>query len=239
MPEVDAPSFDSDHDASSINRLNALRAAVLGADDGIVSVASIVLGVAGATSSRGTIFTAGLAGLVAGAMSMAVGEYVSVSSQRDTQKAFIAREEGHLKKYPEQEFEELQENYQAKGLTEKTAQEVARELSRRNVLKAHMEVEMGMVGKDLINPIPNTISSFLSFIIGGLIPLLAIILINQSIHLIVTVLAVLLALCITGYVSASFSGASRVRATMRVVLGGALAMLITYSIGHLFGTAVH
>jgi vacuolar iron transporter family protein len=231
--------LDSDNDSTSKNKLNSLRASVLGANDGIVSVASIVLGVAGATNSRGTIFTAGLAGLVAGAMSMAVGEYVSVSSQRDSEQAFIVKEKQDLKQDPEKEFNELANAYQAKGLSAKTAQQVASELTKHDVLGAHLEVEMNLSEDDLVNPVIAAISSLISFTVGGIIPLLAIIIASQSTRLVVTAVAVLLALCVTGYGSAKVGKAPAMRAILRVLIGGALAMLITYSIGRLFGTIIH
>jgi VIT1/CCC1 family predicted Fe2+/Mn2+ transporter len=231
--------FDSDHDSTSKNKLNSLRAAVLGANDGIVSVASIVLGVAGATNSRGTIFTAGLAGLVAGAMSMAVGEYVSVSSQRDSERAFITKEKLDLKQHPQKEFNELAETYQAKGLTAKTAQQVASELTSHDALGAHLEIEMNLSEDDLVNPVLAAISSLVAFAIGGIIPLAIIVITSQSVHLFATVIAVLIALIIIGYASATVGKAPRLRAIARVIIGGALAMLITYGIGRLFGTAIH
>ncbi len=232
-------SLDLDNDSTSKNTLNSLRAAVLGANDGIVSVASIVLGVAGATNSRGTIFTAGLAGLVAGAMSMAVGEYVSVSSQRDSEKAFITREKRDLEQNATKEFEELASAYQAKGLSAKTAHQVANELTAHDVLGAHLEVEMNLSEDDLVNPVVAAISSLVAFTIGGIIPLATIVILNQSIHLIATVIAVLIALCIIGYASAWVGKAPKLRAISRVVIGGAIAMAITYGIGRLFGSAIH
>lgn len=239
MTAENTDNIDSDRDSTSKNKLNSLRAAVLGANDGIVSVASIVLGVAGATNNRGTIFTAGLAGLVAGAMSMAVGEYVSVSSQRDSEKAFIALEKIHLKQHPDVEFNELVDNYQDKGLSAKTARQVASELTSHNAVQAHLEIEMNLEEDDLINPLVAAITSLVAFSIGAIIPLVTIVLASQSIHLIATVIAVIIALIIIGYLSATVGKAPRLRAISRVIIGGALAMLITYGIGRLFGTAIH
>jgi vacuolar iron transporter family protein len=167
--------------------LNRLRAAVLGANDGIVSTSSVVMGVAGATSNTKTIFTAGLAALVAGALSMAVGEYVSVSSQRDAEKSSVA----HL---PHDDFE-------------------------------------------FTNPWHAAIASLVAFTIGGLIPFLAVVIVPGKIKIPVTVLAVLIALILTGIGSATIGGASRLRAVFRVVIGGLIAMAVTYFIGTLFGTA--
>jgi VIT1/CCC1 family predicted Fe2+/Mn2+ transporter len=224
--------------APSNNRLNWLRASVLGANDGIVSTASLVMGVAGATTEKGPIFTAGLAGLVAGALSMAVGEYVSVSSQRDAERAYIAREKRLLKSDPRHELEGLAKVYETKGLSPQTALQVARELTKDDPIKAHLEAEMGLDEADLTNPVHAGFASMVSFSIGALIPLLSIVLVSQNLRVPVTFSAVLVALVITGYLSATAGGASRRRAVLRVVIGGAIAMAITYSIGILFGTAV-
>ena len=236
--------MDSNHSENDIhansgsNNLNRLRAAVLGANDGIVSVASIVLGVAGATTNKGTIFTAGLAGLVAGALSMGVGEYVSVSTQRDTERAFISHEKWELKTKPEQELEELAGMYEAKGVTPKTAQQVAKELTAHDALGAHLDVELNIDQEDLTNPWQAAVASLVSFTIGALIPLLSILLAATHLRFVVTYVAVTVALVLTGYLSATAGGASRRHAVARVVVGGALAMVVTYGIGHVFGTAV-
>jgi VIT1/CCC1 family predicted Fe2+/Mn2+ transporter len=227
-----------DNSRASVASLNRLRAAVLGANDGIVSVSSIILGVAGATNNRGTIFTAGLAGLVAGAFSMGLGEYVSVSSQRDTERAYIAREKRMLKKYPEKEFEELAAIYRNKGLSDKVAHQVATELTAKDAVKAHLEAEFGLDEEDLNNPTQAAFASLVAFTIGGLIPLIAVIVATRNTRVAVTFIAVLIALTITGYLSATVGGASRRKAILRVVLGGALAMAATYIVGRLFGTAV-
>lgn len=226
------------HVTSGGANLNRLRAAVLGANDGIVSVASIVLGVAGATTNKGTIFTAGLAGLVAGALSMGVGEYVSVSTQRDTERAFIRHEAWELKTKPEQELEELAGLYQAKGVSSKTAHQVAKELTSHDALAAHLDVELNIDPEDLTNPWQAAIASLLSFSLGALIPLVSILLAATHLRFAITFAAVTIALLLTGYLSATAGGASRRHAMTRVVIGGWLAMVVTYGIGHLFGTAV-
>ncbi len=233
----------ADGDSKSPNRstnskLNWLRAAVLGANDGIVSVSSIILGVAGATDSRSAIFTAGLAGLVAGALSMGVGEYVSVSSQRDTERAYIRREKRLLKDDPDHELTGLAEVYQTKGLSQKTALQVASELTAKNPLKAHLEAELNLDEDDLNNPWHAAYASLLAFTAGGLIPFVAVLAAAASLRFPVTFVAVLLALTVTGYLSATVGGASRRRAVVRVVLGGAIAMAVTYGIGHLFGAVI-
>lgn len=224
--------------APSNAKLNWLRAAVLGANDGIVSTAALVVGVAGATTNRGAIFTAGLAGLVAGAMSMAVGEYVSVSSQRDTERAYIEREKRLLKRDPKHELEGLAEVYESKGLSPQTALQVSRELTKNDPIKAHLEAEMGLDEEDLTNPWHAGFASMVSFTAGALIPLISVIVASKELRVPVTFAAVLVALMITGYLSATVGGASRRRAMFRVVLGGVLAMLITFGIGKLFGTAI-
>src|SRR5690349_1409230 len=164
------------HSGGTAGRLNWLRAGVLGANDGIVSVAGIVVGVAGATSQRGPIFTAGLAGLVAGAVSMALGEYVSVSSQRDTEHALVAKERRELHESPEEELQELIALYRAKGLSQATARRVAEELTAHDALGAHLDAELGIDPGDLANPRQAAAASALSFTVGALLPLLAVLL---------------------------------------------------------------
>lgn len=217
-------------------RMNWLRAAVLGANDGIVSTAGIVVGVAGATASRGAIGLAGLAGLVAGALSMAAGEYVSVSTQRDTQRALIEKQQHQLETRPEAELEELTEIYRQKGLTEPLARDVARELSESNALEAHLEAELGVDAEDLTNPWHAALASALSFVVGALLPLLMIIAMPEAVRIPLTFGAVVVALAATGAVSARLGGAQAPRAVARNVLGGAAAMAITYLIGSLAGT---
>ncbi|MBC7707928.1 VIT family protein [Polaromonas sp.] len=219
--------------------LNRLRAAVLGANDGIVSVSSIILGVAGATNNRGAIFTAGMAGLVAGALSMAVGEYVSVGSQRDTEDAYIAVEKKRLRTNPEAEFEALAAAYEAKGMTAKTAHLVATELTASDPIKAHIDAELNLDEDDLNSPTQAALASLVAFTAGGIIPLLAVLSVAEHTNRVfVTFGAVLIALTITGYLSATVAKSSRRRAIIRVVIGGALAMTLTYLIGRAFGTAI-
>jgi len=229
---------EQDKQRASNSTLNWLRAAVLGANDGIVSVSSIILGVAGATDTRHTIFIAGLAGLVAGAFSMAVGEYVSVSSQRDTERAYIAKERRRLRDDPDHELEGLADVYMQKGVSASTAQLVARELTAKDPLKAHLETELNLDEEDLNDPVQAAVASMISFTIGGLIPLISVMVATRHTRIAVTFVAVLIALTITGYLSATVGNASRRRAILRVVLGGAAAMALTYLVGHLFGTAV-
>lgn len=218
--------------------LNKLRAAVLGANDGIVSTSSVVMGVAGATSDQKAIITAGLAALVAGALSMAVGEYVSVSSQSDAERAFIEMEKEELKKDPKGELDELKREYMKHGVSEKTAKQVAKELTEKNALRAHLRMHFNIDPDDINNPMQAAIASLLSFTAGGLVPFVAVLFASQSLRIPVTIVAVIGALIVTGLLSATVGGASRVRATVRVVAGGLAAMIVTYYVGVLFGTAI-
>jgi VIT1/CCC1 family predicted Fe2+/Mn2+ transporter len=219
-------------------KLNWLRAGVLGANDGIVSTAGIVVGVAAATVARVPILTAGIAGLAAGAVSMALGEYVSVSTQRDTERALLVKERRELRDDPVAELDELKRMYQRKGLSESTAQAVAKELTDHDAFAAHAEVELGIDPDELTNPWQAALSSALSFTVGALLPLVAILLPPIALRIPVTVAAVLLALIVTGAVSARLGGAPKQRAVVRNVIGGGLALAITYLIGHLVGAAL-
>lgn len=231
-------SGEEPHPDGSAGRLNWLRAAVLGANDGIVSVAGIVVGVAGATSARGPIFTAGLAGLVAGAVSMALGEYVSVSSQRDSETAQLAQERRELAEMPQEELAELAAIYEAKGLSAATARRVADELTANDALAAHLDAELHIDPNDLANPVQAATASASSFTAGALLPLLAILLPPTAWRVPTTFVAVLLALGLTGAWSARISGGDRRRAVLRVVIGGAVGLALTYAIGRAFGTAI-
>jgi vacuolar iron transporter family protein len=226
------------HLGSLSARLNWLRAGVLGANDGIVSVAGIVVGVAAATVARGPILTAGVAGLAAGAVSMALGEYVSVSAQRDTEQALLRTERLEQRDDPVAELDELADLYEAKGLSAATARTVAEELTDHDPLVAHAEIELGFNPEDLTNPWEAAISSATAFSIGALLPLVAILVAPIALRIPVTVAAVLLALLITGAVSARLGGAPKHRAALRNFVGGGLALAITYVIGHLVGAAI-
>ncbi|MEU0879403.1 VIT family protein [Lentzea sp. NPDC005914] len=226
------------HDEVTGDRMNWLRAGVLGANDGIVSTASLVVGVAGATTDRAQILIAGLAGLFAGAMSMASGEYVSVSSQRDAERALLAQESRELRDMPEQELEELTEIYANKGLDTETAQEVAKQLTKHDALAAHAEAELHIDPDGLTNPWGAAIASFVSFTIGALLPLAAIALTPTGLRVPVTVVAAIITLALTGFVSARLSGANRQRAIIRNVAGGLIAMGVTYAIGSLVGQSI-
>ena len=225
------------HGAGIAGKLNWLRAGVLGANDGIVSVAAIVVGVAGATSQIAPILAAGVAGLVGGAISMALGEYVSVSSQRDTQRALIAKEKLELEHLPEQELAELAGIYEAKGMSAQTALKVAQELTEHDALAAHLEAELGIYESDVASPWAAAGASALAFLLGATLPLLAILLPPDNLRVPVTFIAVLIALAGTGILSAYIGGSNWVRPTVRVVVGGALALGATFAIGSLLGTS--
>ncbi|MCD2187457.1 VIT1/CCC1 transporter family protein [Actinomycetospora soli] len=236
--EVLPTHHDEPHVEQNENRLNRLRAGVLGANDGIVSVAGIVVGVAGATIESAPILTAGVAGLVAGAVSMALGEYVSVSSQRDAEKSMLAKEERELREDPQDELEELAAIYAAKGLSEQTAMQVARELTAHDAFAAHVEAELRIDPDDLTSPTQAAVTSAIAFTLGGLLPLVAILLPPASWRVPVCVVAVLVALGIAGWVGARLGGAAPLKAMLRVVIGGGIGLAVTYGIGMALGTAV-
>lgn len=222
------------HVAGAAAKLNWLRASVLGANDGIVSLAALVVGVAAATTATHTILVTGIAGLLAGALSMAVGEYVSVSSQRDTERALLAKERKELKEYPEKELEELVSIYERKGLDRETALLVATKLTAHDAFAAHVDVELGINADELTNPWHAAFASAAAFSAGAIVPLLAIIFPPADIRILVTFVSVFLALVVTGILSAKVSGARVTSVTVRMVVGGSLAMLITFGIGNLF-----
>lgn len=226
------------HGQAASGRLNWLRAGVLGANDGIVSTASIVAGVAGATATASAILTAGLAGLFAGALSMASGEYVSVSSQRDTEQALLRTEKQELTDDPAGELTELIGLYEAKGLTPELARQVAEQLTAHDALAAHAETELGIDPEQLTSPVQAAIASFLAFAAGAIFPLLAATLSPAAARIPILLAVVVIALVITGTISARLGGAPPMRATIRNVLGGVAAMAITYGIGTLAGHTI-
>ncbi len=229
------------HETTSTNlagRLNWLRAAVLGANDGIISTAGVVMGVAGATSDEGAIMLAGVAALTAGAISMAVGEYVSVSAQRDSERSILAMEKIELEQMPETERLELVGMLRERGLTEATAEQVATELHDHDALAAHAEVEFGIDPAELTNPWHAAWASMLAFTLGALVPLLMITLLPATVRVPLTVVVVAFALLLTGAVAAHLGYSPKLRAMARTVLGGLLAMGVTYVVGMAFGTQV-
>jgi VIT1/CCC1 family predicted Fe2+/Mn2+ transporter len=232
------PHEDEPHGGGIKNRLNWLRAGVLGANDGIVSTAGIVVGVAGATSARAPILVAGVAGLAAGALSMGAGEYVSVSTQRDSELALLEKERRELAEEPEAELEELADLYVAKGLSEDLALQVAKQLTAHDALGAHAEAELGIDPHDISSAWSAAIASMVSFTVGALLPLLTITLVVAHARIWVTVVSVTAALALTGWSSAKFGYGPPGRAVLRNVLGGLFAMGVTYLIGTLLGSHV-
>lgn len=230
-------SHNEPHTFDALSSLNWLRAAVLGANDGIVSIAGLIVGVAGATNSSAAILTAGIAGIIAGAISMAAGEYVSVSSSRDTERALLKKEAYELKHFPELELKELATLYEKKGLSAKTAMDVAKELTKKDAFAAHVDIELGIDPNNLTSPWEAAFASAISFVCGALIPLAAIAFPPASIRVPMAFFSVVIALAITGSISAKIGGAHIMRAVFRVVIGGILAMGITYGIGLLFGVS--
>jgi VIT1/CCC1 family predicted Fe2+/Mn2+ transporter len=223
------------HHASLGQRLNWLRAGVLGANDGIVSVAGVAVGVAGATSDRAAILVAGVASLVAGALSMAGGEYVSVSTQRDTEQAALRLEKYELETMPEAEERELAGIYEDRGLSPTLAAEVAHELTENNALEAHAQAELGIDPDQLTSPWHAAWASLVAFTAGGLLPLLAISVVGVGMRVWVCAAAVLAGLVLTGAVSARLGNANVTRAIVRNVGVGALTMLVTYVVGTAVG----
>jgi vacuolar iron transporter family protein len=232
------PHHAEPHGDTIAARLNWLRAAVLGANDGIVSVAGLVVGVAGATTDRSAIAIAGIAGLSAGALSMAAGEYVSVSTQRDTEQALLTKERRELTEEPDQELAELAGIYQAKGLRPELALQVAEELTAHDALGAHAEAELGIDPDDLTSAWHAAWASLVAFSVGALLPLLVIVLAPEVWRVWATGVAVVAALALTGWLSARLGGAPIARAVLRNIGGGTLAMGVTYAIGAALGTSL-
>jgi vacuolar iron transporter family protein len=244
MTEPSSAAAHTPHDSEPHDRgafsdgLNKLRAGVLGANDGIVSVAAVVVGVAGATSAIGPIITAGAAAVVGGAISMALGEYVSVASARDSQTALIAKERRELAEMPEQELAELASIYQAKGLTPETAQKVAEELTAHDALGAHLEAELHIDENEVLKPWQAAVASGVAFLAGAVLPMLAILLPPPELRIPITFAATLVALGITGALGAILGRSHWLRPTVRVLIGGTLALAVTFGIGALLGTQI-
>ncbi|MDA3627247.1 VIT family protein, partial [Saccharopolyspora sp. WRP15-2] len=235
-PEPSAPELRRSSGVPLEQRLNALRAGVLGANDGIVSTAAVLVGVAGATVSTGPIITAGLAAAIGGAVSMALGEYVSVSSQRDSERALVDQQRRALAEDPAREQRELAGIYEERGASAETARRVAEELTARDPLGTQVRERHGINQDGVANPWHAAIASFASFAIGAVLPMLAILLPGPDLRVPVTFAATLAALALTGAIAAWIGGGSRTRAAIRVVVGGALALGATYAIGALLGT---
>jgi VIT1/CCC1 family predicted Fe2+/Mn2+ transporter len=222
----------------AVARIGWLRAAVMGANDGIVSTASLVLGVAAAGTARADILLAGVAGLVAGAMSMAAGEYVSVSSQADTEKADLARETAELASQPDAEVEELTAIYEARGLDRPTAETVARQLMAHDALAAHARNELGLSDTATARPLQAALASALTFSVGAALPLLVVLLVPEPRIVPAVAGAALLFLLLLGWLGAQAGRAPAARSVVRVTFWGALAMALTALIGRAFGTVV-
>jgi VIT1/CCC1 family predicted Fe2+/Mn2+ transporter len=219
-------------------RAGWLRAAVLGADDGILSTSSLMLGVAASGADRAGVLTAGVAGLTAGALAMAIGEYVSVGSQADAEVADQRREATELARQPSFELDELTGIYQRRGLEADLARQVAQALTRSDPLGSHLRDELGHSDVLLGRPAQAALASAGSFALGAAVPLTAAVLAGPSVRAAAIALAALVALIMLGIAGAAVGGAPLRRGTLRVTLGGALAMLLTYGIGHLVGRAV-
>ncbi|GAB3946480.1 VIT1/CCC1 transporter family protein [Corynebacterium tapiri] len=222
------------HSGSVTSATNTLRAGVLGANDGIVSVAALLIGVLGAGASDSALMTAGIAATVGGAVSMALGEYVSVSSQRDTERVLIDKERRELVEDPDGEHEELTQILAGYGMSEQTARTAASEITQGDALGAHLRLELGIDQEELTSPIAAAASSAIAFVLGAIVPLAAALLAPSAVAAVVVALVTLLALGLTGYISARLSDAPRGRAIARLVIGGALGLAVTYGIGALF-----
>ncbi|WJS85688.1 VIT family protein [Paracoccus sp. TOH] len=231
------PSAHPD-DPHYINRMGWLRASVLGANDGIISVGALITGVAAAAPGREAVLIAGLAGLVAGALSMAMGEYVSVSSQSDTERADIARESAALKEMPEDELHELAAIYESRGMTPGTALQAAREVTEQDALAAHLRDELGLSEVLAANPLQAALASAATFSLAAAVPLLAAVFAPGGAVITTVLAAVVLALALLGALGAWAGRAPLGRAVLRVVLGGIFALAVTAGIGKLFGVAV-
>jgi VIT1/CCC1 family predicted Fe2+/Mn2+ transporter len=222
---------------SLAQRLNWLRAGVLGANDGIVSVAATVVGVAAATTADAPVLIAGVAAVAGGAISMALGEYVSVSSSSDSQTALIHKERRELAEDPEGELEELVEIYRGQGLSAPTARRVAEEFTALDPIRAHLRAELNLSEDEVLSPWRAAGASFLAFLIGALLPFLTIVLAPTDLRIPLTFAVTLVALALTGAAGAWLGGAPVLRPTVRVVVGGVLALAVTFAIGALLGSS--
>lgn len=222
----------------SAHRVGWLRAAVLGANDGLVSTASLIVGVAASAAATGQIMLAGTAGLVAGAMSMAAGEYVSVSSQSDTEAADLARETRELREQPQFELNELAQSFVDRGVSSKTALQVARELTASDALAAHAREELGISDMTTARPIQAAMVSALTFAVGAVAPLLVVVLTPSSYVLYAVAISTVVFLAVLGAMGAKAGGANIMRGTVRVTFWGVVAMAITAAVGTMFGAVV-
>lgn len=231
-------TIDNYLDSHFIGRSNWLRAAVLGANDGIISISSLAIGVAAASSERVPILLAAVAGLVAGAISMAAGEYVSVSSQTDIEKADIERERQELEDMPEVELKILSEIYERRGLQKETAMLVAKELTEKDALSAHVRDELGINEMSQANPVQAALASCASFLVGGVLPLLVVLFIPLS-NMVYSLYAfTIIALAVLGAVSAKTGGSQIMKGVLRIVIWGTVAMGLSAFVGYIFGVII-
>lgn len=224
--------------AQIASKLNWLRAGVLGANDGIVSTSALIFGVAGADASHATVVLAGIAAIAAGAMSMAVGEYVSVSSQRDVEETELAIQREEIARHPQAALDRLTSLLETRGIRHDLAEQVAAQLSEHDALGSHARVELGIDPTAVVNPWNAAFASMVAFTTGGLIPLLAMVLAPRALDVWISGAAVLVALALSGWISAWLGGTSRVVSIARTVAGGLLAMAITYGVGKIAGTEI-
>jgi len=221
-----------------VSRIGWLRAAVLGANDGLLSTASLIVGVAAASSSASSILVAGIAGMVAGSVSMAAGEYVSVSSQHDTEQADLARERAELASQPEAEFEELANIYMKRGIAKDLAHTVAKQLMAKDALAAHARDELGITEELTARPIQAALTSALTFAIGAFMPLLVVLVTPRAMLVYAVAITTLLFLAVLGAIGARIGGSSILKGALRVTFWGALALALTAAIGALVGGVV-
>jgi vacuolar iron transporter family protein len=236
VPRTRVPRLHRERHATT--RVGWLRAAVLGANDGLLSTASLLVGVAAAGVSRSVLLTTGVAALVAGATSMAVGEYSSVSSQRDAEVADLSTEREELETAPRSELAELQGIYVRRGLSVDLAGQVAAELTAHDALGSHARDELGLNPEELARPVQAAVTSAVSFSIGALIPILCAVLAGRSLRIVTCVVITLIALAVLGAVGAELGNASRRRGALRVLIGGAIAMAVTSLVGRVVGSSV-
>ncbi len=233
-----AEMFDHTPEIHSVHRIGWLRAAVLGANDGLVSTASLIVGVTAAASDKGSILLAGAAGLVAGAMSMAAGEYVSVSSQTDTERADLARELWELQNHPEYELNELAESFTARGVDLATSLEVARQMTKHDALDAHAKEELGISREPSARPVQAAVTSALTFCAGASTPLAVVLFTPHDSLLLMIPISSLFFLAILGALGARAGNAPILRAMLRVTFWGAFAMAVTAAVGAAFGAII-
>ncbi|GGC85646.1 membrane protein [Flavobacterium lutivivi] len=231
-------TIDNYLDSHYINRSNWLRAAVLGANDGIISISSLAIGVATAGTAREPILLATIAGLVAGSLSMAAGEYVSVSSQTDIEKADIEREKIELQMMPDEELKILAEIYEKRGLKKETALQVAKELTEHDALAAHVRDELGITEMSQANPLQAALASGASFTVGGIFPLLVTLLAPMDYMEYSLYIFTIISLITLGAVSARTGGSSISKAVIRIVIWGTIAMGLSSLVGYIFGVSV-